>query len=546
MPIADFAKLRGLNYLPSWAANAVSQWRFYDGPQAGIELGYLSSIGANAVRVWLSYAVWEVEGATFVEKLEDFLGRAADHGLAVVLVVWDAIGQLPSATPYDDLTAWVANPGPPKVADPAFLPLADDYVAAVVGAALATQAEVVWDVMNEPDFQPLAWLEHHLVLLQDLDPAHPRTASYFFAASAAATADHVDVIAYHPYGMFRRNVEAPTAEARAISAAHGGKPILATELGFPGGGGQRYEDVLAFITAESVGFFLFQAMIGDNPFFPWKGGTGLFFKDGTIRDLEAVRAFQSVAKAQGVPPEHFPLLNDGTGPLWIPYQPMPEGFGTPEATELLLGWEAHYGVDYPPVAEALDFYTTLFLWTFASFWLAGVVDDSGMVAPGEALDALEAAAAAGDWEAAEDALFFLAELAGGIVAAEDLGEPANRPPEILLASVGPSPFPGGVPIRVEAALWDPEGLPDVLAAVALVFKPAGSYLFSLPLAHEGSGIYAFQSLPQPPFPPGTVFTVVPVVVDHVGTFDFTEPFLLPAQDPVEEAGPAPVEPREPW
>src|SRR5262245_47867426 len=186
MPIADFAKLRGLNYVPSWAANAIGQWRFYDGPQAGIELGYIASIGGNAVRVWLSYAVWAVEGQGFVDKLEDFLGRAAGHGLAVVLVVWDSIGETPSATPYDDLVHWTANPGPAKVADPAFLPQADAFVEAVVAAALATPAEVVWDAMNEPDFQPLAWTQHHLVLLQDLDPAHARTASYFFAAAAAA------------------------------------------------------------------------------------------------------------------------------------------------------------------------------------------------------------------------------------------------------------------------------------------------------------------------------------------------------------------------
>jgi hypothetical protein len=548
MPIADFAKLRGLNYLPSWAASPVSQWRFYDGAQAQAELGYASSIGANAVRVWLSYAVWAVEGPAFDAKLADFLGRAHGLGLSVVLIVWDSVGSPPSASPYDDLTQWTSSPGPQKVADPAFLPQADAYVAAVVAAALASGAEVVWDAMNEPDFQPLAWLTHHLLLLQDLDPSHPRTASCFFAAACELTAHLVDVIAYHPYGLFRRNVEEPTAQAQAIAAAHGGKPLLATELGFPGGGGQRYEDVLLYITAEGVGFFLFQAMIGDNPSFPWKTGTGFFFKDGTIRDLEAVRAFQSVAKAQGVPPVQFPLENDGTGPLWIPYDPIPAGFGTPEASALLLAWDAHYGVVYPTVDQAPAFYTTFFLWTFASFWLAGILDDAGMVAPGQAIDALEAAITAADWAAAETALSGLAELAGLIVAAEGLAEPPNRPPEILKGTVGPAPFPGGVPVRIEAALWDPEGVGDVLAAVALVFKPADHYLFSVPLQHQGSGLFAFESQPLLPFPDGTVFTLVAVAVDQLGTFDFTDPpLLLPAKEPTGGGpGPAPQPPPIPW
>jgi hypothetical protein len=396
--------------------------------------------------------------------------------------------------------------------------------------------------MNEPDFQPLAWVQHHLILVQDLDPAHPRMASCFFAQSTAATASLVDVIGYHPYGLFRRNVEVQTAVARTIAAQHGDKPLLATELGFPGGGGQRYEDVLEYIAAEGVGFCLFQAMIGDHPLFPWKAGTGLFFVDGTIRDLEAVRAFQSLAKAQGVPPETFPLVNDGSGPPWIPYSPMPAGFGTPEASALLLAFEAHYGIDYPPVAQAFEFYSTLFTWTFASFWLAGILDDAGLAAPGAALDALEAAASAGDWATAETALAFLADQAGGIVAAEGLDEPPSRPPEILQSGISPSPFPGGTSLRIHAALWDPDGVDDVLAAVVLVFKPADHYLFSLPLAHEGSGIFAFESQVLPPFPPGTVFTLVAVVIDKAISFDATPEIVRPASEPTGGGHGAPPAP----
>jgi hypothetical protein len=531
MPIADFGQIRGLNYLGSWAPNPVGHWRFYDAGRAEAELSYMASIGANAVRVWLSFAVWEVEGPAFIGKLAHFLQRAAEAELAVLLILWDSVGEQPSATPYDDLAHWTASPGTAKVGDPAFLPLADDYVADVVAAALASGAELVWDVMNEPDFQPLAWVQHHLILVQDLDPVHPRTASCFFAQSTAATASLVDVIGYHPYGLFRRNVEVQTAVARTISELHGDKPLLATELGFPGGGGQRYEDVLGFIAAEGVGFCLFQAMIGDHPLFPWKAGTGLFFVDGTIRDLEAVRAFQSLAKAQGVPPETFPLVNDGSGPPWIPYFPMPPGFGTPEASTLLLAFEAHYGVDSPTVAQAFEFYSTLFTWTFASFWLAGLLDDAGLAAPGAALDVLEAAAAAGDWATAETALFFLADVAGGIVAAEGLDEPASRPPEILQSVVSPTPFPGDTSLRIQAALWDPDGLDDVLAAVVFVFKPPGHFLFSLPLAHEGSGIFAFESQVLGPFPPGTVFTLVPVVIDKAITFDAAPELALPASEP---------------
>ena len=59
-------RIRGFNYIASWSGNAVGQWRFYDPAQAELELGYLASIGANSIRVWLSYAVWEAEGAAFL------------------------------------------------------------------------------------------------------------------------------------------------------------------------------------------------------------------------------------------------------------------------------------------------------------------------------------------------------------------------------------------------------------------------------------------------------------------------------------------------
>jgi hypothetical protein len=521
----DAQTIRGMNYVGSWAPNPVGHWRFYDAARVELELGMMASIGVNAVRVWLSYAVWAVEGSGMAAKLTDLLDRAAARGIVVMLVVWDSVGATPSGTPYDDLAGWVANPGPAKIADPGFLPDADLYVEAVAAAAAASAAEVIWDVMNEPDHVPLAWVLHHHVLIKDLAPASWTTVGYFFAASAAQTAALVDVISYHPYGIYRRNVSVPTQTARAIAAAHGDKPILATELGFPGGGGQRYEDVLDYVRVEGVGFFLFQAMIGDHPLFPWKHGTGFFFVDGTIRDLEGVRAFQSLAKAQGFAATDYPHVNDGTGPLWVPYAPMPSGFGAPENAAFLVDFAQKYGVEQPLLQDALDFYRDLIGWTYASFFLAAVLDEAAMAAPIEAIEQMLIAAGQADWASAETLLHNLALLAGILIEAEGLAEPKSRPPEVLSAGVTPNPFPGGA-LRIEAVAWDPDGLADVLAVGALVFSPAGTYLFGIPLFHEDSGIHALEVPSLQPFDPGTELALTFVVVDTIGSLGLLGPLLV--------------------
>ncbi|MEM7308458.1 MAG: hypothetical protein AAF682_17385 [Planctomycetota bacterium] len=535
MPLAEFKKTRGFNYIASWSGNSISQWRFYNYEQTGIELGYLASIGCNSIRVWLNFAVWDVERQAFLLKLSDLLQHATSRGISVMLILWDSVGKLPSETPYDDTVGWTANPGPDKVVDPSFRDQGDAYVKEVVQVATASGADVIWDVMNEPDNLPVEWVEHYLALVKALDPTSPRTVGYFQASAALQTSELVDIISFHPYGIFRANVEVPAKEAAAIASVQNTKPVLATECGFPGGGGQRYEDVLDYLREEGVGFYLFQAMIGDHPAFPWKGGTGFFYKDGTVRDLEAVRAFQSLAKAQGFELVEFPLVASEDNPLWFPYQPIPAGFGAPEAAELMINWSAHYGVDYPLVEDALEFYLTLLGWVYASLWLAKVLNDQEVKVPQQYLDELNEAAAQEDWEAASSVLTSAAEMAGAAIDAAGLAEPENRPPEILHAEATPNPFPGDTNLKIVVYAWDPDGIDDVVASTALVFGPEGDYLFSLPLEHKGSGIFAFDSKPLDPFEPGQTFELLLVVGDEADAKDQLFPLTITATEPAGEA-----------
>jgi hypothetical protein len=63
----DFSNVRGLNYIASYAPSDVAMWRFYDGDRIDRELKLVAGLGANSLRVWLAWVVYDVEGDRFVQ-----------------------------------------------------------------------------------------------------------------------------------------------------------------------------------------------------------------------------------------------------------------------------------------------------------------------------------------------------------------------------------------------------------------------------------------------------------------------------------------------
>ena len=336
----DYANLRGLNYVPHWAGSSVGTWRGYDPLQVEADLRAFRGIGCNALRVWLSEAVYREEGRVFLDKLRDFFARCEAQRIFVMPVLWDAVGAEPSGEPYDDLFGWVKNPSTANVEDPNYWrEYGDPYVEAVVEAVGDRPALLMWDVMNEPS--DLAFYRHYARVVDALAPNEPITIGFSQADfnQGVAAWPEIDVLSFHPYGCFQENVEHWTETARAISAANGNKPILISEVGSPGIM-QRYEDVLANIEREGVGFLMWQAMIGPPPHFLWNQD-GFFFLDGEVRDLVGVQAFQDLSRRQGFPGVLRPLVEkDPDDPLYLPMAPIPLGFGGPELVDALYDWSS--------------------------------------------------------------------------------------------------------------------------------------------------------------------------------------------------------------
>jgi len=323
----DFSNVRGLNYIASYAPSDVAMWRFYDRDVIDHELGLIERMGGNSVRVWLAWAVYDVEKGQFIEKFADFLGLCQKHEITAMPILWDScFGDAKAG--YDDVKDWVANPGTERVSDPEFRIAGDEYVRAVVEAGRKSPALLIWDVMNEPSGKDVNdWLEHYCRLVKLVDAKHPLTIGWAHAKSNAASADWVDVMSYHPYGIFRKNRQVWTDAVRQVSQAHGDKPILATEAGGPAWG-QRYEECIQDFERHRIGFYVFEAMVGTNRF---NKITGFFHPDGTVRELEPVRAFVELAGRQGVPAsDDFPVNPAGPGfPI----------IGEKEVADLIFHWD---------------------------------------------------------------------------------------------------------------------------------------------------------------------------------------------------------------
>ena len=388
----DYSNLRGLNYIASYAPSDVAMWRLYDSERIDRELGYIKSVGANNVRVWLAWVVYDVEREGFVAKFRDFLGLARRHGLTVMPVIWDSCFGDARAT-YDDLDDWVANPGYERVQDPAFRAQGDEYVRALIEGAEGDPTVAFWDIMNEPAGEGIEdWLEHYAKLVKSLDPDRPVTIGWAHPKGNESTAAWVDVLSYHPYGIFDRNREVWTESMREVSALHGGKPIIANEVGGPGFF-QAYEDVIAFFAARQIGFSLFEASIGSTRF---KHVQGFFFPDGSVRDPEGVEAFMSHARSQGATADRELTVKRADEPGYVPAST--DKTRQEEVVEILLQWEQQDLSE-----DRIHYYTELLRWTYISLAWGGALE--GRVE--EALESgkkLEEATQAGDIETVREIL----------------------------------------------------------------------------------------------------------------------------------------------
>jgi hypothetical protein len=76
--------------------NSVQMWHDYWGHTEALdrELSYAARYGFNMIQVYLHWIVWDRHGEEYLRRIDDFLARAARHGLKVNLILWDDCGHV--------------------------------------------------------------------------------------------------------------------------------------------------------------------------------------------------------------------------------------------------------------------------------------------------------------------------------------------------------------------------------------------------------------------------------------------------------------------
>ena len=199
----DWAKVRGANFIPSYASNSYEIWRNYNHDTFDSELRLASMVGYNSVRLWLNYDAYAELGSKMVDSVEDVLRLCAKYHLRAAVVLFDSCGIRPrkdtewmtASDAYDQFQSssrftpeqkafmeklfknyvrgfgantmvpvasdspmmallyqkWVPSPGNDRLGTDWYSRL-EKYIDAVVGRLKDNPSILLWDLMNEPEW----------------------------------------------------------------------------------------------------------------------------------------------------------------------------------------------------------------------------------------------------------------------------------------------------------------------------------------------------------------------------------------------------------
>ncbi len=87
-----YAKIRGVNYYPSWTRSLPDLWTHYDPEAVRFELSLARGVGFNSIRVWLGTAPWEKLGDKMLGSVADFFAARQQFNLSVIPCIFDSCG----------------------------------------------------------------------------------------------------------------------------------------------------------------------------------------------------------------------------------------------------------------------------------------------------------------------------------------------------------------------------------------------------------------------------------------------------------------------
>jgi len=301
-PQDDYSRMRGANYVPSYARNDLQTWLDYDPAVIDRELGFAGRLHLGTVRIFLQVAVYERDPKQFLERFENFLALCAKHNIQAMPVVFDScFGEFPDLQKYREKD-WMACPGQNRLGKEHW-PALEKYVRDVVGGHKDDKRIVMWDVMNEPtctrfkkpEDRDLIWtfLGHFLDYVREQDPNHPRTVGVESSSLIAKVVDKTDVLCFHNY---TRNLREDIRSVMELARRHGKPAIINEVVRRPG---QPFAFAMPILKEERIGWCFWELMLGSTQF---SRGTdpiqGVVYPDGTSRDVREIAAILEVSEAE--------------------------------------------------------------------------------------------------------------------------------------------------------------------------------------------------------------------------------------------------------
>lgn len=145
----ELSNVRGAVYLPHRAFNHYQMWDRYAPVEIARDLTYASSLGLNALRVFVSYTVWRESPASFRDRFDHFLEVAAERGVGVLPVLFESIGTDPTPSNVERNVP-VRSPGGRVLRNPGRWDRPREFVRWFSARYGAHEALLAVEIMNEP------------------------------------------------------------------------------------------------------------------------------------------------------------------------------------------------------------------------------------------------------------------------------------------------------------------------------------------------------------------------------------------------------------
>lgn len=267
----DLSDIRGFNYTPA-SVDHYALWTQYNATEVDRDFGYADSLKLNMARIFVRYADWQTNPATFRSNFDSFFRVANKHHIRIMLVI------SPIAEAIDDIPASQQTSADVKL---------DTWAHEIIAMAKGKPAIRFWDVSNEPDLPSrgptnvahrMAFAKHMADMVHAANKKWLTTVGCTFEPCMELLERYTDVLSYHDYSSTAEAIRANIVKAQAFAATvH--KPVLNSEIGCVGRA-NPYDVALREYMKAHMGFFIWELMITKF----WGNVHGVFYPDGSVRD----------------------------------------------------------------------------------------------------------------------------------------------------------------------------------------------------------------------------------------------------------------------